>query len=71
MESRYFSWGGWDQIDTMEISYYKCVVHTPFGPYKRGDKIRYLSLSYEKAKWVEYDDDGSVIREGKMMLVME
>jgi hypothetical protein len=71
MESRYFSWDGWEQTDTMEMIYYKCVVKYPFGPYKKGDKIRCITLNYGEAKWGEYDDDGSVIREGKMMLVME
>lgn len=59
MEKRFFTYESWDLQDTLCMMFNQCVVITPFGPYKRGDRLRFVCLDYGKGVIDVYGDNGA------------
>lgn len=68
IESKIFSWKGWDQSDATSFLYYDVEFKRDFGSFKKGDKVKCLSLDLEESLLTEFDEDGGILRSVRVEL---
>lgn len=50
MESQFFDWAGWDQLDLMTFAFYDCVLTHPIGKFKTGSEFDQIVMAYDHGK---------------------
>jgi len=55
-EQRFFSWDGWDQHDSLVLSFYNVEFIRDFGKFNKGDKFESVCISYDKGIMEAYND---------------
>lgn len=57
LEDRFFKWEGWDEGDSFGgLQFYDCVFTSDIGPFKKGDKVDTIFISFEESKMCVYKD---------------
>lgn len=59
MENQFFTWGGWDTIDTMDFFFYDCELLVPVGEYPAGTKIKSIAMMYSSGVMEFYEEDSN------------
>lgn len=59
VEDRLFSYKGWDQYDTADFGFSDCVLKVDIGPFKSGEKIPLIGLSYQSSQISIYSTKGA------------
>ena len=55
MEKQLFTWGSWNQYDTLSISFMNCVFIKDVGKYKAGDKVYCIDMDFEEGLMYVYE----------------
>lgn len=55
MEKQLFTWGSWDSIDTLFMSFTDCTFIKNVGKYKAGDKAYCIDMDYENERMDVYE----------------
>ena len=58
LEDRFFKWEGWDEGDSFGgIQFYDCVFTEDIGPFKKGDKVDTIFISFGESKMSVYQGE--------------
>ena len=58
LEDRFFKWEGWDEGDSFGgHQFYDCVFTEDIGPFKKGDKVDAIFISFEESKMCVYQGE--------------
>lgn len=57
MEKQLFTWGSWDSIDTLFMSFTNCTFIKNVGKYKVGDEVYCIDMDYENGTMSVYESD--------------
>jgi hypothetical protein len=49
IEEDWFTWESWDQIETMALAFYGCVLKKDIGQYKSGTKVTLIELLFDNS----------------------
>lgn len=69
LEGQFFTWSGWDNIDTAAFQFYDCKLIKDVGTFKEGEVINCVLFDVEKSLMEFYDDKGNVA--GTFKLIIE
>lgn len=69
LEGQFFTWKGWDDIDTAAWHFYDCILLKDFGTFKKGDEITCVFFSMQNSMMEFYDNEGNPM--GKFKLTIE
>ena len=69
LESQFFTWKGWDDVDTAAWHFYNCVLLKDFCPFKKGEEISCVFFSMQDSMMEFYDNVGNPV--GKFKLEIE
>lgn len=50
MEKKLFTHGEWDQVSSMEFSFYGCKLIRPVGEFPAGSRFQVISVDYDTGK---------------------
>lgn len=56
METKLFSWDGWDEVDCMAIMFYNCVLKVQIGNYPVGYTLPCISIDFNKGELSTWED---------------
>lgn len=57
LEDRFFKWEGWKEGDSFgSLQFYDCVFTEDIGPFKKGDKVDVIFISFEESEMGVYKD---------------
>lgn len=71
LEAQFFTWSGWDAVDTAAFQFYDCKLKRDIGNFKKDDKISCALFDVEKSLMEFYDDKGDVIGKFKIKVDAE
>lgn len=57
-----FKFSSWDYLEFLQCQFYSVSFLVDFGPWKKGDVVRCLTVDLDNAQFVEYDKDGKEVR---------
>lgn len=71
MEREFFTWNGWDQLDTMCFVFYDCTLIKDIGTHKVGEQFKVIDVDFEKGKLTLLSKSGETIDEYNLGLVIK
>ena len=61
MENQFFTWDGWDLLDTFNPIFYKCRLCVDVGDFLSGTMFSSIDMDYSKGTITFWEDDGPMV----------
>lgn len=71
MEKELFNWEEWEQIDTLIVSFDKCVLNKDCGSWKKGSMLDKILMDYEHGKMTFYLENAATNFNLKFLITEE
>lgn len=67
-EQQLFTWKAWCPMDTVALTFYRCTVVSPFGPYVVGDNLANIDIDYGTSTIECYNEEDESVFKGRILL---
>lgn len=71
MEREFFTWQGWDPLDTASLAFYDCKLVKDIGTHKVGEQFKVIEVDFQRGKLSLLSQNGDVIDEYNLGLMIK